>query len=110
MDDRQRGEIAMLGRENTGSALGSGAVDAEFWALVCEDKEWLAAEFDELVSDAWETPTRFIRRLTLTDEAPGGSVGSRWRVCEPSRPWRSSSGSVPHWRRERGPPRVAKTS
>jgi hypothetical protein len=35
----------MLGRENTGSVLGSGAVDADFWALVCEDEEWLDAEF-----------------------------------------------------------------
>ena len=38
----------MLGRENTGSALCSGAVDADFWASVCEYKEWLGAEFDDL--------------------------------------------------------------
>ena len=48
----------MLGRENTGSALCSGAVDADFWALVCEDEEWLDAEFDAIVSAACETPTR----------------------------------------------------
>jgi len=48
----------MLGRQDTGSALGSGAVDAEFWALVCEDEEWLDAEFDAIVSEARETPTR----------------------------------------------------
>ena len=53
----------MLGRENTGSALGSGAVDADFWALVCEDEEWLDAEFDAIVSEAGETPARSRRRL-----------------------------------------------
>ena len=45
----------MLGRENTGAALGSGAVDADFWALVCEDEEWLQAEFDAIVSEPCET-------------------------------------------------------
>ena len=44
----------MLDRENTGSALGSGAVDADFWALVCEDEEWLRAEFDAIVSEPAE--------------------------------------------------------
>ena len=48
----------MLGRVDTGSALGSGAVDADFWALVCEDEEWLDAEFDAIVGAAWETPWR----------------------------------------------------
>ncbi len=54
----------MLGRENTGSALGSEAVDADFWALVCEDEEWLGAEFDAIVSEACETPTRSRRRFS----------------------------------------------
>ena len=48
----------MLGRENTGAALGSGAMDADFWALVCEDEEWLQAEFDAIVSEPCETPVR----------------------------------------------------
>jgi len=25
-------------------------VDAQFWALVCEDEEWLQAEFDAIIS------------------------------------------------------------
>ena len=54
----------MLGRENTGSALCSGAVDADFWALVCEDEEWLGAEFEAIVSEACETPTRSRRRFS----------------------------------------------
>ena len=41
----------MLGRENTGAAL-------DFWALVCEDEEWLQAEFDAIVSEPYETPVR----------------------------------------------------
>ncbi len=48
----------MLGREDTGAALGSGAVDDDFWALVCEDEEWLQAEFDAIVSEPRETPVR----------------------------------------------------
>ena len=32
-------------------------MDADFWALVCEDEEWLAAEFDAIVSEACKTPT-----------------------------------------------------
>jgi hypothetical protein len=57
LDDRQ-GVRPMLGRENTGAALGSGAVDDDFWALVCEDEEWLQAEFDAIVSEPRETPVR----------------------------------------------------
>ena len=71
MDDRQRGETAMLGRVDTGSALGSGAVDADFWALVCEDEEWLDAEFDAIVGAAWEGPWRSGRRSRIGVAWPG---------------------------------------
>ena len=78
----------MLGRGNTGSALGSGAVDAEFWALVCEDEEWLNGEFDAVVGDAWETPTRSARRPRVGTARNGGAVwahgasgiGRLWRA------------------------------
>src|SRR6478609_8291409 len=42
---------------NTGPALGSEAVDAQFWALICDDEEWLRAEFDGIVSEPAEHPT-----------------------------------------------------
>ncbi len=42
---------------NTGPALGSEAVDAQFWALICDDEEWLRTEFDGIVSEPAEHPT-----------------------------------------------------
>ena len=42
---------------NTGPALGSEAVGAQFWALICDDEEWLRTEFDGVVSEPAEHPT-----------------------------------------------------
>jgi len=42
---------------NTGPALGSEAAAAQFWALICDDEEWLRAEFDGIVSEPAEHPT-----------------------------------------------------
>ena len=42
---------------NTCTPVGSGAVDEQFWALVCEDEDWLDREFDEIVSEPAESPT-----------------------------------------------------
>ena len=42
---------------NTGSALSSEAVDAQFWALICDDEEWLRTEFNGIVSEPAEHPT-----------------------------------------------------
>jgi len=99
----KRGETAMLGRVDTGSALGSGAVGADFWALVCEDEEWLDAEFDAIVGAAWEAPWRSGRRSRIGVAWPGrgvGEQGSARRV----RPWRTGERPGRRWRRERGPP------
>ena len=93
----------MLGRENTGSALGSGAVDVAFWALVCEDEEWLDAEFDAIVSEGCETPARSTGRLRTDiarDRPPVRErrpAGNTWR-------WRTGYLPGRRWRRERGPP------
>jgi hypothetical protein len=43
---------------STGPALGPEAVDAQFWALICDDEEWLRTEFDEVVSDGGGGPDR----------------------------------------------------
>ena len=63
----------MLGRENTGAALGSGAVDDDFWALVCEDEELAAGG------------VRRDRQRALRD--PGPAIGAahydRCRVARP---------------------------
>ena len=92
----------MLGRQNTGSALGSGAVDAEFWALVCEDEEWLDAEFDAIVSEARETPTRSTGRLGAGTETAGRAVGEL--RSSGARPWHGGHRPGKRWRRDRGPP------
>jgi len=42
---------------NTGAALSSETVDAQFWALICDDEEWLRTEFDDIVSEPAEQPT-----------------------------------------------------
>ena len=72
----------MLGRENTGAALGSGAVDDDFWALVCEDEEWLQAEFDAIVSGPCETLVRPSGRPNTIAAAwpgPGGGAAENIR-------------------------------
>ena len=92
----------MLGRQNTGSALGSGAVDAEFWALVCEDEEWLDAEFDVIVSQARETPTRPTRKPGAGTETAGRATLKR--RSSGTRPWHGGHRPGGRWRRDRGPP------
>jgi len=99
----------MLGRADTGSALGSGAVDADFWALVCEDKEWLDAEFDAIVSAAWETPRRSGRRNPIGGAWPGRGMQGQGPNST-VRPWRAGERPGRRWRRERGPPRTAVTT
>ena len=62
----------MLDRENTGLALGSRAEDTDFWMLVCEDEEWLRAEFGAIVSEPTETPVRRNERSSgVTAQPPG---------------------------------------
>jgi hypothetical protein len=95
----------MLGRGNTGAALGSEVVDAEFWALICQDEEWLNAEFDEVVSDAQESPTRPTRRLLADTASHRRAAGLGWWAPGTGRPWRTGTRRGRCRRRERGPPR-----
>ena len=98
----------MLGRADTGSALGSGAVDANFWALVCEDEEWLDTEFDAIVGKAWEAPWRSGRLSRIGVAWPGRGMweqGSAGIV----RSWRTGERLGRRWRRERGPPGTVST-
>jgi hypothetical protein len=41
-----------------GTALSAETVDARFWALVCDDEQWLRSEFDGIVSGPAEPPAR----------------------------------------------------
>ena len=94
----------MLGREHTGAALGSGAVDADFWALVCEDEEWLQAEFDAIVSEPCETPARPSGRPSMTASARPGRSAWQQSTSGTCRPWRAGHRPGRRWRRERSPP------
>ena len=99
----KRGETSMLGRVDTGSALGSGAVDADFWALVCEDEEWLDAEFDAIVSAAWEAPERSGGHSRVELIRTGRGIREH-QPCGIVRPWRKGERPGRRWRWERGPP------
>ena len=52
-------------RQGTGEVLGTGAVDAQFWALVCEDEQWLQAEFDAIVNAPAEAGRRPVLRPAI---------------------------------------------
>jgi hypothetical protein len=99
----------MVGRMDTGTALSAGAVDAQFWALVCEDEEWLDAEFAGIVSEPAESRVRAYRRLGLLVDRPRSSgrrrpddARVRWRRPDPVA-WRPPGGL----RRQRSPPAVS---
>ena len=91
--------------ENTCMPVGSGAVDDQFWALVCEDKDWLDSEFDEIVSEAAESPRMPPVRVMVCADRPRPA---RQRPCP--RGHRAghprSAGHRPgrSWRRQRSPP------
>jgi len=103
LDDRE-GVRGMLGREDTGAALGSGAVDDVFWALVCEDEEWLQAEFDAIVSEPCETLERPSGGPGTIAAAWPDRAGWQRRTSGTSRPWRTGNRPGSRWRRERSPP------
>jgi len=92
----------MRDRENTGPALGSEAVDDQFWALICEDEGWLRAEFDAIVSEPVEVRRRPGRRRAVGSEAiadrPRAARGGRCALDRRSVPLGEQ------WRRERSPP------
>ena len=90
-------------REITGPALSSRAEDTEFWVLVCEDEEWLQAEFDAIVSEPTETPTRITHRPAAVGAAfppRGWSSGPG----DPIRAYRIGDRPERHLVRERSPP------
>ena len=104
MDDRQGVRRVSSDRLGTGPVLGSGAVDAQFWALVCEDEEWLQAEFDAIVSAPAEAGRRPVRRPAIgAADHPGRQQqvraveGDNPTVVPPGQPGQSR-------RRERSPP------
>src|SRR5689334_18606496 len=102
----------MAGRLDTGTALSARAVDAQFWALVCEDEEWLDAEFAGIVSEPAESRARVCRRpALLVDRARSNGrrrpdhAGVGWRRPYPAAWWLAGG-----LRRQRSPPQVDRSS
>ena len=75
----------MRDNQNTGPALSSDAVDARFWALICDDEEWLRAEFDGIVSEPAEHPTSPPPLMVITADRDR-PARSGWRADRIARP------------------------
>jgi hypothetical protein len=93
--------------ENADAVLGSAAVDAMFWALVCADEEWLRTEFDRIVSEPAELRTTPPPRVTVATAVTGArsSAGAHRAGAVRTAPWRQEVAPGRAWRRQRGPPR-----
>ena len=108
----------MHGGQNTAAAVVAEAADidkngadvatvnAEFWALVCADDEWLAAEFGAIVSEPCETRVRISFRPNRIDAAPPDGSGNVLPGVTSSSVsgWRTGGLPGRRWRRERSPP------
>ena len=95
----------MRGGGNTCTPVGSGAVDEQFWALICEDEDWLDSEFDEIVSEPAESPgMRPPRLMVCADRSRPARHGLRPRGHRAGHP--RGTGHCPgrSWRRQRSPP------
>jgi hypothetical protein len=82
-----------------GTALSAATVDARFWALVCDDEQWLRSEFDGIVSGPAE-------HLHAGRPASGVATDRSGRVSAAGER-RDSTGRA--WRRQRSPPHPAAT-
>lgn len=84
----------------------AGAVEEQFWALVCADEQLLAAQSEAILTAEWpERPTPPVR-LTVrrADHHPAGTPGHRPRApgARPTRP------GLDEWTRQRSPPQTGK--
>ena len=82
---------------NIGPALGSEAVDAQFWASICDDEEWLRTEFDGIVCEP-------AKHRTSPPPATGIAVNQE----RPDRSARQTdhTGHSPRWMSRRRPGRT----
>lgn len=92
----------MSDNENRATALGSESVDAEFWALVCDDEEWLRTEFDGIVSEPAETPVSQQPPLVVA-AGPDGS-GSWFVRSGRTQSWTGWPRAGQTWQHQRSPP------
>ena len=79
---------------NTCTPVGSGAVDDQFWALICEDEDWLDSEFDQIVGEPAESPRMPPARLMVCADRsrPARSVRA---LADTGRDTRAAPGTVP---------------
>ena len=93
----------MAGSANMVTALRSEAVDAQFWALVCDDEGWLDQEFAGIVGEPAEAPVAPRRRpvLLVHRRRPGRARLSGRAAFRPVRPAGVCADSL---RRQRSPP------
>ena len=79
--------------ESTCTPVGSGAVDEQFWALICEDEEWLDSEFDQSSANPRNRPEcRRGRECVPAGPVPPGRVRALAATGLDTRP---SPGTVP---------------
>ncbi|HET7305446.1 MAG TPA: hypothetical protein VFJ12_12955 [Segeticoccus sp.] len=78
------------------------AVEEEFWAMVCDDAELLAAEFEAIIAAAWPgSPIRIAGRRADRHRW-GAPVPVRVGASPPAD--RSARPGVDGWCRQRSPP------
>ncbi len=104
--DAEKVDAEKVDAEKVDSVVGFEIVDALFWALVCDDEDWLRAEFDGIVSEPAELRPAPPRRLAVTAAVNGRRP---WSAVRPARagcgrPWRRQGRPGRAWRRQRGPP------
>ena len=95
----------MPDREMSAGAVGSDAVETEFWAIVLGDEDWLRGEFDEITepAEARISPPRPL--VVSADESSSGGQGTPARHGGGiSRLGDTGRSSGQGWRRQRSPP------
>jgi hypothetical protein len=81
-------------------------VGARFWALVCDDEQWLRSEFDGIVSGPAEHrhAGRPACGVATDRSGPGSAAGEQRDSAGRVWPWRTASVPGRAWRRQRSPP------
>ena len=95
----------MPDRETSFISVDSDAVDAEFWALVLHDEEWLSAEFDEITEPAEASISPPQALIVAAHQSSSGGPGP-WGPDGGGDGRLGDTGRAPSqgWRRQRSPP------
>jgi hypothetical protein len=90
---RVRGVELMREDANLGTALSAGTVGTRFWALVCNDEQWLGSELDGIVRGPAEHLHVAPRAsVVATDRSgPGSGAGEQQDSGVRVWPWRTAA-------------------